>query len=44
VREIQGKGERAIRNRNKPSLANKLHEGKIDIEIVCKEAQASLQQ
>jgi hypothetical protein len=37
--EVQGKHEGPIRNRHKPSLTNKLHQGKIDVEIVCKETQ-----
>src|SRR4051794_40101645 len=41
--EAQGKREGMIRNGNKPCLANELHQGKVDVEIICKETQTSPQ-
>ena len=41
--EVQGKREGPIRNGDKPCLANELHQGKVDVEIICKETQTSPQ-
>jgi hypothetical protein len=41
--EVQGKREGLIRNGNKPCLANELHQGEVDIEIICKKTQTSPQ-
>lgn len=42
--EAQGKREGPIRNGNEPVLANELHQGKVDVEVICKETQTSPQQ
>ena len=41
--EVQGKREGTIRKGNEPSFANELHQGKVEVEIICKEAQTSPQ-